>query len=245
MENQFHLKRLKRDAGMRPQLFQLYYEEQMTLQQIGDRFRLTRERIRQIMERLGMPRCKSHLNAKGGEPKFKTIDEYFKHIKNGGQESLSILRRFIAPLKKHCKECGSVRRLSMHHRKYPALSLNDIEIFCNSCHMAGHNKGITINIQREIIKKYVNGQETVELAEEYKLSRGLIYRILSKWNTRKRYHSTPKLKEIEIQTGICNKYRMGKSGVELARDYEVSITPIYRILRQHNVKIRGYASASP
>lgn len=34
----------------------MYYQEHMTLQQIGDKYGISRERVRQIMERYDIPR---------------------------------------------------------------------------------------------------------------------------------------------------------------------------------------------
>lgn len=236
------VERLKRDVEMKLQLFELYYEKQMTLQQIGDRFGVTRERIRRIMERLAIPRYRNR-GGVGSKSKFKTISEYFKHVKDGGQESRQILLKFVAPLKKHCEECGSTRKLAIHHLKYPATSLNDIRILCYLCHYAKHGKRGLI-FQRKMCNEYLNGQETLDLAKQYRVSRVLIYKILSKWNIGKRY-DYGKLKGTGIRSEICNKYRAGKSAVELAREYGVSCTPIYRILHQHNVEMKGYANACP
>jgi len=50
-------KRRKRTGTMKKQqLIKMYYEKNMTLQEIGDIFGVTRERVRQIMERFNLPR---------------------------------------------------------------------------------------------------------------------------------------------------------------------------------------------
>lgn len=163
------------------QLEQLYYKEGKTLQQIGNIYGVTRERVRQIMERFGLPRYKSYRNFVGGsKSRFKTIDEYFRYIKSGGEESHNILSKFMVPLKKRCEYCNSIKNLQIHHVKYPAESLDDIKILCCPCHIAEHKKGIGINSQIEIGNKYINGKNGVELANEYNVSRGLIYCILRK-----------------------------------------------------------------
>ena len=38
------------------QLIEMYYEQEMTLQAIGDYFHVTRERVRQVMEKYNLPR---------------------------------------------------------------------------------------------------------------------------------------------------------------------------------------------
>jgi len=40
----------------RKELARMYYDENMTLQQIGDVFGVTRERVRQVMENYNLPR---------------------------------------------------------------------------------------------------------------------------------------------------------------------------------------------
>lgn len=172
------VERLKRDVEMKLQLFELYYEKQMTLQQIGDEFGVTRERIRQIMDRLAMPRYKRV--GGGSKSKFKTIDEYFKHVKNVGKDNYVTLLKFISPLKKRCKYCNSTKNLHTHHLKYPAESLDDIEILCCSCHLTEHKNGIGLNTQTEIGNEYLRGKNGVELANEYNVSNGTIYHILRK-----------------------------------------------------------------
>jgi len=173
------VERLKRDVEIKLQLFELYYEKQMTLQQIGDRFGVTRERIRQIMDRLIMPRYTSYGGSRHRKSKFKTISEYFKHVKNVGKDNYVTLAKFISPLKKRCKYCNSTKRLHTHHLKYPAESLDDIEMLCCSCHLAEH-RGIRFDNQTEIGDEYLQGKNGVELANQYNVSNGTIYHILRK-----------------------------------------------------------------
>jgi len=172
------VERLKRDVEMKLRLFELYYEKQMTLQQIADGFGVTRERIRQIMERLVIPRYRNR-GGVGSKSKFKTISEYFKHVKNTGKDNYVTLAKFISPLKKHCKYCNSTKKLHTHHLKYPAESLDDIEILCCSCHMEEH-RGIRFYNQIEIGDEYLRGKNGVELANQYNVSNGTIYHILRK-----------------------------------------------------------------
>lgn len=51
------------------QLIDLYYQQNLTLQQIGDKFGVTREYVRQVMEKYDLPRFtkKGRPRKKGGE----------------------------------------------------------------------------------------------------------------------------------------------------------------------------------
>ena len=53
------MRRIKRES-----LIQLYYGEDQTLQQIGDKYGVTRERIRQRMEQESLPRDNKRSNNK-------------------------------------------------------------------------------------------------------------------------------------------------------------------------------------
>lgn len=84
--------------------------------------------------------------------KFQTLNEYFDYVKKSRRESKYYLEHFVGPLKRHCEECGSKINLHIHHKKYPALSLKNIEILCGRCHVMKHAAERYITKIRSIIK---------------------------------------------------------------------------------------------
>ncbi len=167
-------------------LIQLYYQGKKTLQEIANQHGVSRERVRQWMEKYSLPRHTKRSSIGKRWRKFGSLDEYFDYVKNGGKEAITTLYRLILPLKKQCEKCPSTENLHIHHLKYPAMSLKDIQILCCSCHNAKHHKGNGHKIQLEICDKYIKGKNGIELAKEYKITKGMIYHILHKWNIKTR-----------------------------------------------------------
>lgn len=170
----------------RKELVERYYNQQKTMQSIGEEYGVCRERVRQWMERENLPRVKKGRSHKSPAPKYKSLEEYFAMVKETGKESKHILIKFINPLRSNCEECNSTTNLHIHHKKYPATSLKDIQILCCSCHFCKHRKGNGHKIQLEICNKYIKGLSAPHLAEEYNMTKGMIYHILRKWNIKKR-----------------------------------------------------------
>lgn len=183
----YQLELLKKEKLMRRLdrgiLIKLYYTEQMSLNEIGKLYDVTRERVRQWMEREKLARRKIGWNFKDrlGKYKFSSPNEYFNYVRKTGKESYWTLRRFLHSRKNCCDECGSKTSLHEHHLKYPANSFKDVQLLCASCHLAKHRKGNGNKKQLEICTKYKNGQTTKELAKKYRVHRSLIYYFLHKW----------------------------------------------------------------
>ena len=161
------------------ELIALYYQEEKTLQEIGNLRGISRERVRQIMEKFYLPRNKK----RAGKVKFQTIEQYLQYIKESGRkEYRGTLVKLVVSDQSFCKECGATANLHVHHLRYPAQSKEDLEILCCSCHCVKHRKGNGVQIQLEICKKYLQGKTGLQLAKEYNISSGPIYNILHKWN---------------------------------------------------------------
>lgn len=165
-------------------LIELYYGEAKTLEEIGNLYGVTRERIRQIMEKFGLPRN----TKRGGHPipKWQDLDDYFEYIKNGGQENPSTLLKYAKNLKQLCQKCGSKKNLHIHHVNYPAECLDDIQILCSSCHLTYHKNGNNYKTQLQICDEYRKGKDGKELAEKYGVHFSLIYYFLHKWSIKTR-----------------------------------------------------------
>jgi len=168
-------------------LIQLYYKEGKTLREIGNKYGVTKQRVSQKMETLNLPRYTN----KTGRPKSKiqNLDDYFEYIKQTGKESRYILWQIIPSMKKSCDECGSIENLNIHHLKYPALSWDDLQILCASCHQTKHKSGNGRKIQLKICNEYIKGKSGTELARKYKIHFTSVYHILRRWNikTRRRW----------------------------------------------------------
>ena len=156
----------------------------MTLKEIGDMFGVSRERVRQVMEKYGLERIKNRIHKNHSCNYHTSLRQYFNHVKETLKENNVILLRLIK--KKKCRDCGSKENLHTHHLKYPATSLKDIQILCASCHMCRHRKGNDIKKQLEICKQYLQGESGKRLARKYNTNFNLIYHILRKWNIKRR-----------------------------------------------------------
>ncbi|MBA7639632.1 hypothetical protein ES703_47292 [subsurface metagenome] len=163
-------------------LVKLYYTEQMSLNEIGKLYDVTRERVRQWMEKEKLIRRKTG----GRKPKFNSPGEYFNYVQKTGKESYWTLRRFLHSRNNCCEQCGSKTNLHEHHLKYPATSFRDVQLLCASCHIAEHKKGNGNRKQLQICEKYKKGRNGFELAKEYNVHWSLIYHILHKWNVKTR-----------------------------------------------------------
>ena len=218
-------------------LVKLYYQDNKTLQEIASQYNVSRERVRQWMERHNLPR---HIKKIGRNIKAESLEEYFEMVRNGKRENITLLLKFILLLKKQCAECPSTKNLHIHHLKYPALSFKDIQVLCCSCHITKHKSGNGYKTQFEICDKYIKGQNGVKLAEEYNTVPGNIYRILCKWNIDRRNGGRTCNEALEPRDReIRHRYIQGESGLELAKRYKISFTNIYRILQNGNVKRRS------
>lgn len=177
------------------ELHLLYYIQGKTLQEIGNIYNLSRERIRQIMVSFNLKCRKSGTPFGVSKPRkssFTSLEDYFDYVKLTGQESRPILIKFLSPFMKRCADCHSTENLHLHHLKYPALSLLDLQVLCASCHLAKHRKGLIYKTQIEICDKYSKGETGTSLAFYYTVTPQTIYNILNKWNIKTRARFTGK-----------------------------------------------------
>ncbi len=168
----------------------LYWKENKSLREIGKLFGLTQEGIRWKMIKYNIKRKRAGLI--GGyykrEVKFKSLEEYFKYVKETGKESIRYLHKFISPLKKigKCGICGGERNLRFHYLRGPVASLEDIQLLCLTCFYASMRGGINNLSRDKICKKYQKGKLGTELAKECKVGSSNIYQILKIRNIKTR-----------------------------------------------------------
>jgi len=218
-------------------LTKLYYDEDKRLQEIGDEYGVSRERVRQWMEKKHVPRIRNRKHRHKPRP-YQSLDEYFQYVKCTGKENTIFLAKSLTLLKKQCEDCGSTKNLNVHHLKYPAIHINDVQLLCASCHHCKHRKGNGHKIQLEICNKYAKGQIGPQLAKAYNVTNSMVYHILRKWNILTRHHSggrqiTQANKSRNKE--IAYRYNQGEIGTHLAKNYNISQSYLYVILQRQNV----------
>ena len=160
-------------------LADLYYNQGKTLQDIGDIYGVTRERIRQLMSRYELPRLKrTHRHPNPPIKQYQTLDEYFAGHKKRKTGDTKALRNLLSIVE--CAECGSQKFLDVHHLRYPAMSIDDIEILCKSCHKLKHNKGMTYEKQLLLFLSYKEGASYTTLMAQFNISKPLVYLVIRK-----------------------------------------------------------------
>jgi len=158
-------------------LYDLYYTQGKTLADIGEIYHVTRERVRQVMEKAGLKRISSR-SQRHPNPwnTCKSMEEYIGNGSRRKADKNNTLCKFFD--KTTCSICGSKRNLHLHHRHYPIREEGDIEILCASCHFIKHRRGITHGERFEIYSKYTSGKTAKNLAEEYNIALVTVHRIL-------------------------------------------------------------------
>jgi len=160
----------------REELNRLYWVEGQSLQQIGDLYGVTKERIKQVMEQFLIPRRKKWGNHHRPHPlRFKNLSDYLLH----GNYNTPTIRKFL-PKNLACSECGSRRYLHMHHIIYPAKVWDDIQLLCASCHKMKHIGRMTLIKQIDLYNDYCSGICGRTLAIKYDISKASVYNVIKK-----------------------------------------------------------------
>lgn len=209
----------------------LYWKEEKSLRAIGELFGLTYEGIRLRMIKYGIKRRRvggpSPAYNKGWV-RFKSIEEYFKYVKETGRESIKTLHRFLYPIGKvgGCEICGGKRSLRLHYLKRPATSMEDIQILCITCFYANIRKGINNLVRDKICERYTQGEGVTELAKEYKVDFSNIYHVLRARNIKTRRGPKYSLVEkLRIINGIDHDEE--KHLVDSIKKFKISIPTYY------------------
>jgi len=160
-------------------LFILYHEECKTLQDIGNIYGITRERVRQLMRRFDIKSRNHHKMLQHPyDQGYKDLEDYFNNLDKRQKDVNKTLCSLIE--KTRCSECGGRDNLDIHHINYPALSMEDIQILCRSCHNIKHKKNITYKKQILLYNLYIKGVHYKELMKFYGISQAMVYKIIRK-----------------------------------------------------------------
>jgi len=152
----------------------------MTLQDIGDYYGVTRERIRQVMEEFGLRRNKHRQHTRLPPPRYNNLKEYLeRHRVKSRWDSLPLATRFL-PKDAICSECGSSVSITFHHIVYPAMSEDDVQILCRSCHKIKHNGKMNYIKQISLYNDFNLGLSYRELQVKYNICLALVHKILYK-----------------------------------------------------------------
>ena len=228
-------------------LSKLYWEDGKTLQELGEIYGVTRERVRQVMKGFNIPTSHTRPHKNTLPPlidrlkeKYSTLDEFFKeNIFSTGNKDVSDFILFMSGAK--CVECGVTEKelpknknrvLHIHHLSYPAKSTKDIKILCGSCHSTLHSGGASYQTQLLIHRDFCDGVNYKDIAQKYEVSTQMVYKIAEKiqaGRTRTRrsgQKSPPEWEDIQYN---------GKSQSEWMRSWWSKVTPTQR--EEHGRKI--------
>ena len=102
------------------------------------------------------------------------------------------------------------------------------------------NKRQDIN-EKDVCSDYLSGNGSAILAKKYNCSKGTILNILHRNDINMRDGSATWFKPDENtlkldEKQVCEYAQVGLDGVEIAKIFNCSTTPIYRILKKHNIK---------
>ena len=156
-----------------------YFDSGKTLQEIADNFGVSRERVRQVMADLGLPRRQRHEQHLEYKSHFKNLSDYLAR----GKQNQATLIRLIPKIK--CSECQSTKNLHIHHLKYPAKTEDDIQILCSSCHQIKHKNGMSYIKQIDLFHAYKTGIRKSALIKQYKITWATLDRIIKKFEMAK------------------------------------------------------------
>ena len=171
------------------ELEKLYLEDEMSLQEIGDRFKVTRSRVQQVMHRLGIQRRKqygtAHKNRLGRLTRYLTLNDYLlataRNNKSANFDSRTV-KKYLPPVIQ-CRECSQsvlARKAHIHHIVYPATSVSDIQALCPSCHALKHKGKVIYANQISIYTEYTSGKTLEYLTKKYGVSYSTIMTVVKK-----------------------------------------------------------------
>jgi predicted DNA-binding protein YlxM (UPF0122 family) len=95
----------------------------------------------------------------------------------------------------------------------------------------------------EIKRKYQEGATTIQLGNEYNISNSEIGRLLKRKGVVTRQRSEAQLKRELPADEIVERYQSGVNTYRLAKEYDVSDSAIWRLLKREGIKLRNPSEA--
>ncbi len=176
----------------RDELEKLYYKDKLTLQEIGDKFGITRSRVQQVMRRLKIERRRqrgaTHKNSLGRQTRYLTLNDYLKStIRNSSRHNFAsrTVKKYLPEIIP-CSECKKLiqsHKAHIHHIVYPAVSIDDIQVLCPTCHALKHKGKMTYASQVSVYMEYSSGRPLEYLVSKYNVSYNTIINVIKKIET--------------------------------------------------------------
>ena len=103
--------------------------------------------------------------------------------------------------------------------------------------------------EQSVCKDYLNGYSSLVLSKKYSCAKNTILNILHRNNIKVRDGSEtwfkPNQNTLKLdEQQVCQYAQDGLDGVEIAQIFNCSTTPIYRILKKHNIKTKKMKSVN-
>lgn len=190
------------------------YRSGNTLQEIGDEFGVTRERVRQILRKSGVPTM-GHRGSKN----YKVTREQVAEI-------LALAPRYSAS--EIARHLGIARQNVFNHLRKHGVAARRGRMGPRSA---------TIEKAMAIADDYVAGLKTREIAERHGLMQPEIYRFLKVAGV-KTLRGKKVLKLDLNDSEIVAAYEAGSSLVTIAAKHDVATTTIRKRLVAHGVRLR-------
>jgi len=154
----------------------LYNYEGKTLQQIGEIYGVSRERVRQVMKKLDVPYTRKRTITRPQLLRYKGLEDYLENHESK-KELNETLQRYLEKL--CCSLCDETTNLHIHHIHYPARSPDDLQILCARCHRIIHIHGIDVDTRQKIHDEYAKGESIKALAKHYRVAAVTIYKVIA------------------------------------------------------------------
>lgn len=96
-------------------------------------------------------------------------------------------------------------------------------------------------IVNDICLSYTNGESLRSIGKRYEKDKKTIAHFLRKNNTeiRTSYEKNSPIITDDMEKIMCEKYQKGNTVSEIANQFNISGTPIWKILKRHNISIRS------
>lgn len=102
----------------------------------------------------------------------------------------------------------------------------------------GRRRALEAEQERQICLRYQDGQTVRKLGQDFEISHQLVCNIIRRHGGTLRPRSQPRVTPDGHQRLICFRYAAGDSARDLARDFGVTTTTIYNVIRANGGRTR-------